>query len=146
MKRSYIALEGDRLNILKKNNPKQFFAKFKKKFKALSKETIGDFYEDFKSITSCTSQSDIFRSEGSEGGCIFEELDKSISVNEIKEAVSNLKRGKLHGEDGILNEYFIEFYDYLLPVMHNLFNCILDTGIFPSTWSSSIIIPVYKKR
>jgi hypothetical protein len=74
-------------------------------------------------------------------------LDKSNSVNEFKETVStcNLKRGKLHGKDGILNGYFIEFYDYLLPVMHNLFNCILGTGIFPSTWSSFIIIPVYKK-
>ena len=80
LKRSYTALEGDRLNILKKNNPKQFFAKFKKKIKAPSKVTIGDFYEHFKCITSCTSHSDIFRNESSEGGCIFEELDKSISV------------------------------------------------------------------
>lgn len=56
-----------------------------------------------------------------------------------------LKPGKSHGEDGILNEYFIEFQDYFLPVLHKLFNCILNTGIFPSTWSSSIIVPVFKK-
>lgn len=44
-----------------------------------------------------------------------------------------------------MNKYFIEFQDYFLPVLHKLFNCILNTGIFPSTWSSSIIVPVFKK-
>jgi hypothetical protein len=70
---------------------------------------------------------------------------RAISDDEIKEAISILKRGKLYGDDGILNEYFVEFYDYLLTVMHNFFNCISDTGIFPRTWTSSIIISVYKK-
>lgn len=30
-------------------------------------------------------------------------------------------------------------------VQCGLFNCILDTGFFPKSWSSSIIVPVYKK-
>ena len=46
----------------------------------------------------------------------------------IKIAIDNLKREKYHGEDGILNEYFIEFQDNLLPILCNLFNCILHTG------------------
>ena len=49
-------------------------------------------------------------------------------IDEITKAIDNLKRGKSHGEDGILNEYFIEFQDYLLPILCNLFNCILHTG------------------
>lgn len=40
------------------------------------------------------------------------DVDKAISFDEIKEAIGNLKPGKSHGEDGISNEYFIEFQDY----------------------------------
>ena len=49
------------------------------------------------------------------------------------------------GGGGILNEYFIEFQDYLLPILCNLFNCILHTGVSPSAWSGSIIVSVFKK-
>lgn len=73
----------------------------------------------------------VIENDSTEGNCIFEELDREISIDEIKKAIDNLKRGKSHGEDGILNEYFIEFQDYLLPILCNLFNCILHTGFFP---------------
>lgn len=32
-----------------------------------------------------------------------------------------------------------------MPLLYSLFHCILDTGFFPKSWSSSIIVPVYKK-
>ena len=70
------------------------------------------------------------------GDCVFDELDNEIEVNEIKTAIKNLKRGKSHGEDGILNEYIIEFSDILVPLFHKLFNCILDKGLVPNSWSS----------
>ena len=38
------------------------------------------------------------------GDCVFDELDNAIEVDEIKTANLNLIRGKLHGEDGVLNE------------------------------------------
>lgn len=63
----------------------------------------------------------------------------------LKKAIDKLKRGKSHGGGGILNEYFIEFQDYLLPILCNLFNCILHTGFSPSAWSGSIIVSVFKK-
>jgi hypothetical protein len=40
-------------------------------------------------------------------------------------AISNLKRNKSHGIDGLLNEYFIEYRDLLLPLLNKLFNGIL---------------------
>lgn len=42
----------------------------------------------------------------------FKELNKAIRIDEIKEAIDNLKPGKFHIEDGILKEYFIEFLYY----------------------------------
>jgi len=39
---------------------------------------------------------------------VYPELDKSIEVCEIVNAVKLLKRNKAYGADNLLNEYFIE--------------------------------------
>lgn len=77
--------------MLKQNNLKQFFAKFKKKSKTNSKISLENFYDHFKFIA--TTQDDGDTESGNEGlviNCIFEELDKTISFDEIKEAIVNL--------------------------------------------------------
>ena len=73
------------------------------------------------------------------------ELDKEITIAEIDHAISNLKRDKANGPDCIINEYFIEFKVYLMTFFHRIFNCILATGFFPQSWSSAVIIPIFKK-
>ncbi|ESO92263.1 hypothetical protein LOTGIDRAFT_121226 [Lottia gigantea] len=35
--------------------------------------------------------------------------------------------------------------DTLKDHYHKLFNLILTTGIFPSSWSESLLMPIYKK-
>eukprot|EP00105_Crassostrea_gigas_P042815 XP_019926963.1 PREDICTED: uncharacterized protein LOC109619995 [Crassostrea gigas] len=143
-KRQYLLHEGQRLEILKKNNPKQFFAKFKRKSNFKSNVQLSEFFDHFKltSQSNVTIDNDI--SIDAED-CIFEELDKDIDVEEIKVVIKKLKKGKSHGDDCLLNEYFIEFEEYLLPILLKLFNCILQTCFFPESWSSSIIVPVFKK-
>ena len=76
---------------------------------------------------------------------VFEELDNHITVVEIESCIKKLKREKSHGEDCILNEYLIECKDMLLPLLHKVFNLILDTGYFPTRWTKAVIIPVFKK-
>jgi hypothetical protein len=49
-----------------------------------------------------------------------EELDRIITDDEILVAISNLNRSKSHGIDGLLNEYFIEYKDLLLPLLNKL--------------------------
>jgi hypothetical protein len=60
-------------------------------------------------------------------------------------AISNLKRSKSHGIDGLLNEYFIEYKDLLLPLLNKLFNDILISGLFPEAWSIAVMVPVFKR-
>lgn len=136
--------EGQRLEILKKNNPKQFFAKFKRKSNFKSNVQLSEFFDHFKLTSQSNVAIDNDISNDAED-CIFEELDKDIDVEEIKVVIKKLKKGKSHGDDCLLNEYFIEFEEYLLPILHRLFNCILQTGFFPESWSSSIIVPIFKK-
>ena len=44
-----------------------------------------------------------------------------------------------------LNEFLIGFKDTLLPMLHDLFNNVLDLGFFPDSWTKAIILPVFKK-
>ena len=72
-------------------------------------------------------------------------LNRPITVQEITEACRLLKRGKACGFDQILNEYLIESCDILSSHLCDMFNHILDSGIFPEKWTEGIIVPLYKK-
>ena len=52
--------------------------------------------------------------------CVFDELDAEIE--EIAEKIRELKRNKSQGPDRLLNEFFIEFMDFILPYLFTLFN------------------------
>lgn len=52
---------------------------------------------------------------------IFEEFEIDVYFNEIQDAPKTLKPGKCHGLDGIINEYFIEFKDIVVPFVHTIF-------------------------
>ena len=47
--------------------------------------------------------------------------------------------------DCLLNEYFMETIDILLPFICDIFNAVLDSGVFPDSWSEGIVIPLHKK-
>ena len=79
------------------------------------------------------------------GHTVFDELDMEITIKEISDAIDHLKRGKSHGLDYVLNEYFIEFKEIFLPQLCIIFNRILASGFFPTQWSDAVIIPVFKK-
>ena len=73
------------------------------------------------------------------------ELDSRITQSEILAAAKGLQAGKAYGNDDMLNEYFIETIDIIAPHLCDIFNSILDSGIFPKKWCEGIIIPLFKK-
>ena len=77
---------------------------------------------------------------------MFEELNLSISLEEIKDGVRQLRNGASAGPDLFLNEFLKkkrtnEFITY----MHILFNKIFELGYFPERWTERYIIPIFKK-
>jgi hypothetical protein len=44
--------------------------------------------------------------------CVFEELDKPFTENEIETCIKGLNRNKSPGVDNILNEYIILFFTF----------------------------------
>ena len=81
---------------------------------------------------------------------IFEDVDLylncPITETEIKNVVSKLKNGKAFGTDEILNEYIKNTIDDLMPIYIKLFNLILDSGIIPESWSTGIMVTIYKNK
>ena len=108
--------------------------------------SLNDLFLHFKSLADTDAVEEI---EGNACSTVthslFTELDIPITEVEIRQAVKNIKRGKAHGEDGMLNECFIEGLEYFIAPLLILFNNILKSGHFPASWSTALIIPIHKK-
>lgn len=76
---------------------------------------------------------------------MFNELNVTISIDEMKLAIKQLKTGTSAGPDLFLNEFLKNGSDALLLYLHKLFNKIFEMGYFPSDWSEGFIIPIFKK-
>ena len=56
-----------------------------------------------------------------------------------------LKTSRCGGPDKLLNEFFINVLNSLLPYLHKLFNVIFYKGYFPTVWPEGYIVPIHKK-
>ena len=149
LKRQFLRTEGDMLESLRKSNPKAFYKRFSKRRSrsGCTGDRLSSFHEHFRDLASSATvdehTDDIYNDDDNEP--IFHELDCEISELEIVNGIKRLKKGKAHSLDLILNDMLIEFKDVLMPCLVDLFNKILSSGYFPSSWSSAVIVPVFKK-
>ena len=74
----------------------------------------------------------------------FSELDFSITESELTKAISSLKNKKSAGLDAITNEMLKAGQEALKPCLLKLFNNILLSGQYPSSWKVSYIKPLFK--
>ena len=74
-----------------------------------------------------------------------ESLDRQFTVSEIEHAISHIKRGKAGGDDQILSEFIYYGKQNLTRVLVDLFNMLYSTGYYPESWTTGIIVPIYKK-
>ena len=142
------------IELLRHKKPKDFWKLFKKNKKNSSKIQLNEFFDYFSSMQQDLAtvhdeeteelilNDDAFSSNDSN----FEELDKPITVKEIETVIRSLKRNKSAAGDELLNEYFIESADILSGHLADIFNAILNSGVFPSQWSEGIIVPLFKKN
>ena len=136
----------------KVSDPQKFWKIFKKKeindsnVKAEFEELVKHFKsvsyrdEQFKKCTgSCTStDSRHFQNDNI--------LNDPITDQEILASINKLKNNKSSGDDNIINEYIKESKNIFLATYVELFNNILFSGIYPSAWCTSIIVPIFKNK
>ena len=76
---------------------------------------------------------------------MFDELNVSLTEEEIMKAIKQLKLGKSCGPDYMLNEFFRYGMDVLMPYLYQLFNTVFNLGYFPEKWTEGFIVPLHKK-
>ena len=70
------------------------------------------------------------------------ELDRPISISEVRTAIHKSKQNKASGIDCIPNEVLKN--DASVLFLHSLFSVCFETGIVPSLWGKNIINPIPK--
>jgi hypothetical protein len=75
---------------------------------------------------------------------LSDELDTEITFEELKQAAKNIKTKKATYSDKISNEMIKHSVDSLGTGFINVFNSILKSGNFPSTWCEGLISPIFK--
>ena len=73
------------------------------------------------------------------------DVNKSISMCEVDEAIKDTSSSKAPGLDGITNQILKKASFILVPILCDMFNKILNTGTYPSAWGEAIIVPIHKK-
>ena len=135
------------------NNPKDFWRTIRPQKVAdnisstMTENNIETWFNYFKSLLHKDGQIDIKERHwnadqtDNEYGLI---LNAPITHDEVIKSILKLKNGKACGKDGITAEFYKSSCHFVSPLLVRIFNQILDSGIFPETWSESVIIPVYK--
>ena len=67
-----------------------------------------------------------------------------ITVNEVKQAIRKLKKGKAAGEDSIINEILKIGEFCLTEPITKLLNLVFSSGNYPSNWSRNLLVVIHK--
>ena len=70
--------------------------------------------------------------------------DSPITMKEVESAIAQLKSHKAPGWDGLTPAFFKLFDSRLVFFLRDIFNQVLTSGIYPSTWSIGVIKPIHK--
>jgi hypothetical protein len=74
-----------------------------------------------------------------------DELDKNLSLLEIKQALNKMKPNKSPGNDGISNEFLVNLPDNALIAIQKALNDVFNSGDIPESWINSDIKMLHKK-
>ena len=119
-----------------------------------TKVTIDQFFDHFVSLSNPSDElyrvdddvmqefEDIMQNDIQN---IAHELNVPIEIEELQKSIKELKNNKSGGIDVIVNECFKNGQDILNPYLLRLFNYVFDCGIFPSSWSDGLLVPLHKK-
>ena len=114
---------------------------------------LGDLFKFFKNLNKAPDeplvQQDNFDTHLLDNvniGPLNEEINFSITQEEILRCIKKFKNNKACGEDYVVNEYIKSSSDMFLPTYEKIFNAIFDSGVMPDIWLVGNIKPIYKNK
>ena len=149
--RQYYGSIVDQLDTLLENSPKKYWDLLNNLIQNKSESTCDisasswlKYFEDLNKKPVRTSLDIYYRLKNLEDTKIFSELDNLISKKEIIDNISSLKNNKASSYDAILNEMLKYGQNFIIDILHKLFNSILSSGKFPKAWARGIVVPIFK--
>ena len=150
-KLKYFNNEKNMLSFLGKTNPRKFWKfinKYKKSSSSVNNEVDKeDFKTHFNDVCNTSHQStfDFNEFEPRNDDININELDCPITVDEVSQIITSLKRHKSADLFNNVADFFIDSKTFIAPYLCKLFNYIFDKGIYPESWSKGCIVPIFKK-
>ena len=114
-KRDFNQKEADRLVLLSKKDPKEFWHEIKGG-ENREKNADCNFYEHFKNLANIESrvgeegQREVNEGNREEFSNGAEFLDNPIEFEDLEIAIKGLKKNKSSGEDNLVNEFFLNAF------------------------------------
>ena len=75
----------------------------------------------------------------------YSELDFKITENEIKGAISRLKKSATHGYDNIIGKLIVAGKDTFIPLLLIIFNKVFLDAKYPSLWGKNYLKSIFKR-
>ena len=72
------------------------------------------------------------------------ELGEPMSLEEVQEAVGQLRSGKAPGVDGVVNEVLKYGGEGMERALHKLFTIFFERERVPADWTRGLVVPLYK--
>ena len=72
-------------------------------------------------------------------------IDRRITMEEMREALRELKSKKAPGPDGIPADCLKIFGETFEKIFLKIINLIFSNHLYPSQWNSNYLKPIYKK-
>ena len=71
-------------------------------------------------------------------------LNKNIDINELDKTGRKLKKNKSHGPDGIINEFYIEYWFLIREDLYDVIQEVHEKGELTFSQYQALIILLYK--
>ncbi len=71
-------------------------------------------------------------------------IDQEISIEEVRRAIKQLKRGKAVGVDNYMNEIFMYGGEKIEEATWKLCKQVFNLETYPKTWARGLIFPIFK--
>ncbi len=135
---------------LKTSNPREYWKLFKKQKNVSCTANENDLFRHFSEMNRAPDFANDIPPDGISDidfqSLNFDALNEPITAIEISKSIKSLGNNKASGLDVITNEMLKASEPYITSILVVLFNCILNSGIFPENWTPGLIIPLYKGK
>ena len=136
------------LTNLGKTKPREFWKKIKEQYRKNERTAVQlnvlDLYEHFNKLYGTEPITNNTENDDMDNEIYDVELDKEISIEELRHAIYSQNNNKSSGIDNTIAEVCKNSFEVTSCFILTLFNRLFRASEYPKSWGEGIIVPIYK--